>query len=88
MSLYSSGQNIVLPPTSLYMSYFILNVFSYMQQFTLYDRNLKKTIVIIMRDFKIIPDVMGILYKDHMKEPKRGNMCLTNRYTDGTIVGK
>ena len=47
---------------------------------------LKKTIVIIMRDFKIIPELMGNLYKDREKALKRNNMCLTNGLTDGTIV--
>ncbi len=39
---------------------------------------LKKTIVIIIRYFKIIPDLMGNLYKDHVKVLKSHNMCLTN----------
>ena len=68
------------------MSYFIFNAFSYLQQFTLYDRRIKKTIVIIMRDFKIIPELMGNLYKDREKALKRNNMCLTNGCVDGTIV--
>ena len=47
---------------------------------------LKKTIVIIMRDFKIIPPLMDILHKDRVKPVKRGNIYLTNRLTDGMIV--
>lgn len=57
-----------------------------LQQLTLYDTILKKTIVIIMRYFKIIPELMGNLYKDKEKALKRNNMCLTNGLTDGTIV--
>lgn len=49
---------------------------------------LKKTIVIIIRYFKIIPGLMGNLYKDSEKALKRNNMCLTNGLTDGTIVEK
>ena len=59
---------------------------SILQQVTLYDRIFKKTIVIIMRDFKIIPEDMGNLYKDHVKVRKRHNICLTNTFSDGTIV--
>ena len=70
------------------MSYFIFNAFSYLQQFTLYDRRIKKTIVIIMRDFKIIP--YKEKYKANVKEMERKiktcNICLTNNGTDGTIV--
>lgn len=47
---------------------------------------LKNTIVIIMRDCKIIPWLIGNLYKDNVKIPKRNNICLTNGLTDGTIV--
>ena len=53
--------------------------FHILQHHTLYDRIFKKTIVIIMRDFKIIPAVMDKLYKDHVKHLKRVNMYLTNR---------
>ena len=42
-----------------------------LQQPTLYDRKTKKTIVIIMRDLKIIPVIMDILYKDGVKPLKR-----------------
>ncbi len=41
------------------------------QQYTLYDRIIKKTIVIIMSVFKIIPALMDKLYKDHVKVIKR-----------------
>ena len=57
-----------------------------LQQLTLYDRMLKKTIVIIMRDLKIIPVIMDILYKDDVKPLKRRNMYLTNKKADVTIV--
>ena len=63
-------------------------MFSFSQQFTLYDRKLKKTIVIIMRDLKIIPLLMDNLYKDRVKPAKRGNIYLTNRWTFVTIVWK
>ncbi len=65
-------------------SYF--NVCSKLQQFTLYDRKTKKTIVIIMRDFKIIPYLIGKLYKDRVKLLKRINMCLTKTGVKGTIT--
>ena len=48
-------------------------------------RMMKKTIVIIMRDLKIIPRDMGNLYKDTVKLPKRANICLTNRLREYTI---
>ncbi len=57
-----------------------------LQQPTLYDTKSEKTIVIIMRDFKIIPPLMDILHKDRVKPVKRGNIYLTNRLTDGMIV--
>lgn len=59
---------------------------SILQQVTLYDRIFKKTIVIIMRVFKIMPGLMDKIYKDRVKPLKRGNMCLTNGCVDGTIV--
>lgn len=46
----------------------------------------KKTIVIIMRDLKIIPILMDNLYKDGVKPLKSANMYLTNRWTEVTIV--
>ena len=60
--------------------------FSDLQQLTLYDRILKKTIVIIMRDFKIIPETMGKIDKDYVKVMKTDNICLTNLVCDGTIT--
>ena len=42
-----------------------------LQQTTLYDTDFEKTIVIIMRDLKIIPVIMDILYKDDVKPLKR-----------------
>ena len=42
-----------------------------LQQPTLYDTKSEKTIVIIMRDFKIIPPLMDILHKDRVKPVKR-----------------
>ena len=41
--------------------------FSILQHTTLYDTFFKKTIVIIMRDLKIIPLLMDKLYKDYVK---------------------
>ena len=60
--------------------------FHILQHHTLYDRIFKKTIVIIMRDFKIIPAVMDKLYKDHVKLMKRDNNRLTNSKAECTIV--
>jgi hypothetical protein len=60
--------------------------FHILQQHTLYDRIFKKTIVIIMRYFKIIPALMDKLYKDHVKLMKRNNNRLTNSMAEGTIV--
>ena len=57
-----------------------------LQQSTLYDTDFEKTIVIIMRDLKIIPVIMDILYKDDVKPLKRRNMYLTNKKADVTIV--
>ena len=57
-----------------------------LQQSTLYDTDFEKTIVIIMRDLKIIPVIMDILYKDDVKPLKRRNMNLTNKKADVTIV--
>ena len=57
-----------------------------LQHHTLYDRIFKKTIVIIMRYFKIIPALMDKLYKDHVKLMKRNNNRLTNSMAEGTIV--
>lgn len=57
-----------------------------LQQSTLYDTDFEKTIVIIMRDLKIIPVIMDILYKDNVKPLKRRNIYLTNKKTDVTIV--
>ena len=57
-----------------------------LQQSTLYDTDFEKTIVIIMRDLKIIPVIMDILYKDDGKPLKRRNMYLTNKKADVTIV--
>lgn len=57
-----------------------------LQQSTLYDTDFEKTIVIIMRDLKIIPVIMDILYKDGVKPLKRRNMYLTNKKADVTIV--
>lgn len=57
-----------------------------LQQSTLYDTDFEKTIVIIMRDLKIIPVIMDILYKDDAKPLKRRNMYLTNKKADVTIV--
>ena len=57
-----------------------------LQQTTLYDTHFEKTIVIIMRDLKIIPVIMDILYKDDVKPLKRRNMYLTNKKADVTIV--
>ena len=59
---------------------------SILQQSTLYDTDFEKTIVIIMRDLKIIPVIMDILYKDDVKPLKRRNMYLTNKKADVTIV--
>ena len=56
------------------------------QQSTLYDTCFEKTIGIIMRDLKIIPVIMDILYKDDVKPLKRRNMYLTNKKADVTIV--
>lgn len=39
-----------------------------------------------MRDLKIIPVIMDILYKDNVKPLKRRNIYLTNKKTDVTIV--
>ena len=58
----------------------------FLQQSTLYDMGLEMTIVIIMRDLKIIPVIMDILYKDDVKPLKRRNMYLTNKKADVTIV--
>ena len=44
-----------------------LNAFTHFQHTTLYDTIFKKTIVIIMRDLKIIPLLMDKLYKDYVK---------------------
>ena len=63
-----------------------LMCFHILQQHTLYDRIFKKTIVIIMRYFKIIPALMDKLYKDHVKLMKRNNNRLTNSMAEGTIV--
>ena len=60
--------------------------FRIIQQSTLYDTDFEKTIVIIMRDLKIIPVIMDILYKDDVKPLKRRNMYLTNKKADVTIV--
>lgn len=60
--------------------------FHILQQHTLYDRIFKKTIVIIMRYFKIIPALMDKLYKDHVKLMKRNNNRLTNSMAEVTIV--
>ena len=60
--------------------------FHILQQHTLYDRIFKKTIVIIMRYFKIIPVHMDKLYKDGVKPMKRNNNCLTNSKAECTIV--
>ena len=60
--------------------------FHILQQHTLYDRIFKKTIVIIMRYFKIIPALMDKLYKVHVKGMKRNNNRLTNIKAEGTIV--
>ena len=60
--------------------------FHILQQHRLYDRIFKKTIVIIMRYFKIIPALMDKLYKDHVKLMKRNNNRLTNSMAEGTIV--
>ena len=57
-----------------------------LQQLTLYDTILKKTIVIIMRYLKIIPAVMDKLYKDQVKVMKRDNNRLTNSKVECTIV--
>ena len=57
-----------------------------LQHHTLYDRIFKKTIVIIMRYFKIIPVHMDKLYKDGVKPIKRNNNCLTNSKAECTIV--
>lgn len=57
-----------------------------LQHHTLYDRIFKKTIVIIMRYFKIIPAVMDKLYKDDVKHMKRNNNRLTNSKAECTIV--
>ena len=57
-----------------------------LQHHTLYDRIFKKTIVIIMRYFKIIPEVMDKLYKDNVKHMKRNNNRLTNTEAECTIV--
>ena len=57
-----------------------------LQQTTLYDTDFEKTIVIIMRVLKIIPVIMGILYKDEVKPLKRKNIYLTNKKPDVTIV--
>ena len=57
-----------------------------LQQSTLYDTDFEKTIVIIMRDLKIIPVIMDILYKDDVKPLKRRNMYLTSKKADVTIV--
>ncbi len=57
-----------------------------MQHHTLYDRIIKKTIVIIMRYLKIIPAVMDKLYKDQVKVMKRDNNRLTNSKVECTIV--
>ena len=57
-----------------------------LQKSTLYDTDFEKTIVIIMRDLKIIPVIMDILYKDDVKPLKRRNMYLTNKKADVTIV--
>ena len=60
--------------------------FHILQQHTLYDRIFKKTIVIIMRYFKIIPALMDKLYKDHVNLMNRNNNRLTNSMAEGTIV--
>ena len=39
-----------------------------------------------MRDLKIIPVIMDILYKDDVKPLKRKNIYLTNKKPDVTIV--
>lgn len=39
-----------------------------------------------MRYYKIIPWLMGKLYKDHVKVKKRDNYCLTNPGPEVTIV--
>ena len=57
-----------------------------LQHSTLYDTDFEKTIVIIMRDLKIIPVIMDILYKGDVKPLKRRNMYLTNKKADVTIV--
>ena len=60
--------------------------FHILQHYTLYDRIIKKTIVIIMRYLKIIPAVMDKLYKDQVKVMKRDNNRLTNSKVECTIV--
>ncbi len=60
--------------------------FHILQHHTLYDRIIKKTIVIIMRYLKIIPAVMDKLYKDQVKVMKRDNNRLTNSKVECTIV--
>ena len=57
-----------------------------LQHHTLYDRIIKKTIVIIMRYLKIIPAVIDKLYKDQVKVMKRDNNRLTNSKVECTIV--
>lgn len=52
--------------------------FSILQHITLYDTFFKKTIVIIMRDLKIIPPLMDKLYKDYVKPADSANYRLTN----------
>ena len=49
-----------------------------LQHTTLYDTFFKKTIVIIMRDLKIIPPLMDKLYKDYVKPQDSANYRLTN----------
>lgn len=68
------------------MCYFLFNVFPHLQHHTLYDRFFEKTIVIIMRYFKIIPVHMDKIDKEYIKAMKRNNNCLTKSKAKGTIV--
>ena len=56
-----------------------------LQHTTLYDTFFKKTIVIIMRDLKIIPPLMDKLYKDYVKPQDRAKYRLTNGNAEGKI---
>ena len=59
-----------------------------LQQSTLYDTNFEKTIVIIMRDFKIIPAIMDNLYKDSVKEENKITAIKYGAEQDGTFITK